>query len=83
MKVKTEEAIKKFNEELTQFLSTDMINSKEDEFTFIKQFGDGQAIIAKMVAEDGERTLKYEIIDSLFFAEKTEDTLDIFGGEDD
>lgn len=83
MKVKTEEAIKKFNEELTQFLSTDMINSKEDEFTFIKQFGDGQAIIAKMVEEDGERTLKYEIIDSLFFAEKTEDTLDIFGGEDD
>lgn len=83
MKIKTEEAIEEFNEELTQFLSTDTINPKEDEFTFIKQFGDGQAIIAKMVKENGERTLKFEILDTVFFAEKSEDTLAIFGAEDE
>lgn len=83
MKVKVEEAIKEFNKEFDQFLSTDVVNTKEDEFTYVKQFGDDQAIMARMVEEEGKRTLKYEIMDSLFFAEKSEATLDIFGGEDE
>ncbi|WP_339000243.1 hypothetical protein VNN37_00660 [Lactococcus garvieae] len=58
MKVKIEEAIKEFNKEFDQFLSTDVVNTKEDEFTYIKQFGDGQAIMARMVDEEGKRTLK-------------------------
>lgn len=80
MKVKTEEVIQEFYKELNHFLSTDKINVKEDEFTYIKQLGDGQAIIARLVNEESGRTVKIDVNDSVFFAEKSEDTLDIFGG---
>lgn len=80
MKVKTEEVIQDFYKELNHFLSTDKINAKEDEFTYIKPLGDGQAIIARLVNEESGRTVKIDVNDSVFFAEKSEDTLDIFGG---
>lgn len=83
MKIDYNEAMSAFNEEFINFLKSRAVNPKEDEFTFIKPFGDNQAIIAKIVKENGERNIQFNISDTVFFAKKSEDTLDIFVTSDE
>ena len=83
MKIEYNEAMSAFSEEFSEFLKSGAVNPKEDEFTFIKQFGDNQAIIARMIEENGERELKFNVSDTVFFAKKSEDTLDIFVNSDE
>ncbi|SON66812.1 protein of unknown function [Latilactobacillus sakei] len=57
-----------------------------DEWTFVKRFADGQAIIIHPEEDDdGERTINVRVNDEIFIGAKSEDWLDIFSedGEQD
>lgn len=56
------------------------IDVKEDDFTIVQPYDDGQSITISVADEDGERTMKTVVNDSTIVLEKHKGTLDIFTG---
>lgn len=54
------------------------INVTNDEFKIVQPFDEGNAIVLSVVKEDGERTVKYEVTDTVIILEKKQGTLDVF-----
>lgn len=89
IKVDTQEAITKTVGEaidiVKKALGEDAVGTNE--WTFVKQFADDQAIIIHPENnDDGERTINVRVNDEIFIGDKSENWLDIFskdGGQDD
>lgn len=54
------------------------IDVANDEFKIVQAFDEGNAIVLSVVKEDGERTVKYEVTDTVIILEKKQGTLDVF-----
>ena len=87
-KIDTQEAITKTVKEaidvVKKALGEEAVGT--DEWTFVKQFADDQAIIIHPEEDDGERTINVRVNDEIFIGAKSEDWLDIFsedGGQDE
>jgi aromatic ring-cleaving dioxygenase len=83
--IDTQEAISSTVVEATDFIKETLGNEalKTDEWTYIKQFADGQSItIHPTNDDDGERTIHMDVIDNVFVGEKSEAWLDIFNEEE-
>lgn len=65
------DAAKPFLEELE-------IDLKEDEYTIVQPYQDGNAIIIRVAEEESGRTIKVEISDSVVVLPKKDGALDCF-----
>lgn len=54
------------------------IDHKEDEYTIIQPYGDGNAIIIRVVDDEDGRTIKVEVSDSVVVLPAKDGVLDVF-----
>lgn len=54
------------------------IDHKEDEYTIVQPYGDGNAIIIRVVEDEDGRTIKVEVSDSVIVLPAKDGVLDVF-----
>lgn len=54
------------------------IDHKEDEYTIVQPYGDGNAIIIRVVEDEDGRTIKVEVSDSVVVLPAKDGVLDVF-----
>lgn len=54
------------------------IDLKEDEYVIVQPYGDGNAIILRVVEEEDGRTIKVEVSDSVVVLPAKDGLLDVF-----
>lgn len=77
-KLNTNEQVKQTIEVGLEKLKNLGVDLKEDEFTIVQPFDDGQGIVVS-IKDDEERTLSVKVIDSLVVLPVKTGQLDIFG----
>lgn len=80
MKLNTTEELQELTKKYKEVVEAQGINIKEDEFTVIQQYDDGNIISLSVeeAEEDGKRKLKILVNDATFILPKKEGTLDVF-----
>ncbi|WAX12395.1 hypothetical protein EC55P1_00003 [Enterococcus phage EC55P1] len=73
------------NDEMNDLIATALpaleeleIDHKEDEYTIVQPYDDGNAIIVRVVEEEGGRTIKVEVSDTVVVLPAKDGVLDVF-----
>ena len=73
------------NDEMNDLITTALpvleeleIDPKEDEYTIIQPYGDGNAIIIRVVDDEDGRTIKAEVSDTVVVLPAKDGVLDVF-----